>query len=145
MEEIDKVWLACAIDCEGTIGMLIRSETLKKKPNLPRSSPSMYIGIANTSYPLIYRAAELLDTGIAKPYSRGNSKPVYVTKLARNDDVCNILTEVKDYLIVKKEQAELAILFCKMKKTSTKEQLLSSETYKIITGRISLLNKRGKV
>lgn len=103
MIETDKVWLACAIDGEGSIiGAFVPSN---EYPSL-----SMYIQVANTVYEFVEKALELTNgrlTTIKK--ATKNLKTMYIAKLHGFEVLRDLLEEIYPYLIVKKNQADIML------------------------------------
>jgi len=101
-QEIEKVWLACAIDTDGWIGIAKTPYGLT-----PR------VRIYNTHLGFIQYAAELLHRKIKTDirvtnHPNGSKKPCYRVDISGKPCV-NILKAILPYLIIKKEIAEEAI------------------------------------
>lgn len=101
LSEIDRVWLAAVLDCEGWIGM---SWGYRKhgKAYWPR------IGVGNTDYRLIKRLMDLTGVLSVRHYisKNPNAKEQWHWKSDKRSDVDRILKAALPYLILKREQAE---------------------------------------
>lgn len=104
MKEVDKAWLACAIDGEGNI-------QIRKYKRNTRSPVT--IQITNTDRNFLERAKEIVPEGHIYPVRRRrrNERPVYTFNLCEHKAVLNTLVEILPYLIIKKRLAEEAIEF----------------------------------
>jgi hypothetical protein len=93
MDELDKVWLACAIDGEGHI-------SITKYPE---------IIIINTNYAFVAKAARLMKANV-KPRKDG---PYFRARKRKSSIVVAVLEQLLPYLIIKREDAEKAIAIIK--------------------------------
>jgi hypothetical protein len=112
--EQDKIWLACFIDCEGSIS-LAKSGKLKGNPSRPSDGRVRYcmkISIANTDIRMIKKAEKILgnlpsinraDMGNKKKNPK--HKVCYRLIIGRNGTASEMLEAVLPYLIIKKEIA----------------------------------------
>jgi len=106
MNELEKTWLACAIDAEGCISI--------REHKKGRRSP-VTIQITNTNLQFLKRANEIVPRG--KIYKvrrrRKNEKKTYTFNICRHEFVIDTLQEILPYLIIKKKIAKSAIQFIK--------------------------------
>lgn len=101
-QEIEKVWLACAIDTDGWIGIAKTPYGLT-----PR------IRIYNTHLGFVQHAAKLIHRKIkidirVTNHPNGSRKPCYRVDISGKPCV-SILKEILPYLIIKKERANEGI------------------------------------
>lgn len=103
MTKTDLVWLACCIDCEGSITLLIANR---------HRSPcyAIKVQVANTNRVLLRRCQAIAGCGgIYSSGRRGkNYKPCYQWS-ATTKQAAAVLTQVLPYLVVKRRQARIAI------------------------------------
>lgn len=105
----DRMWLACAIDCDGYVGM-------KKQPS---GKEYIYIipslGFTNTCKPLVERVADLIGSK-THTYRTGEKKRLcYLTRIHSSINIRIILKQIIPHLIAKKERAQLILAFCNHK------------------------------
>lgn len=101
MEEVDKAWLAAAIDGEGSIGVYKKA---------------VKITIHNANEDFLKKAFSLFDGagGISKRLMKSGNY-CFILNISRQDVVLNVLERILPYLIVKKSNALLCIDFLKNK------------------------------
>jgi hypothetical protein len=115
--EVEKLaYIAGIVDGEGSI-MIMRcaskafmAQRAKRGSAQPHYHPSVRIGMQNRS------ALDLIveTFGFGKVYqekAKPGRKPMFRFQIRSRDDVRNFLTPIMPYLLVKKEQAKLAIQF----------------------------------
>jgi hypothetical protein len=73
---------------------------------------------------------------------RGNAKSVYVLEYQELNQIINVLSMILPYLILKKEQAELMVEFCK-KRIKNKGKIYSKEEM-LIADKFLKINRRGR-
>jgi hypothetical protein len=106
LTEMEKVWLACAIDCEGHISFFeVKGRT---KPYT-----RVVLGVTNTSPAFLLRLKDLLPIGRierlkALPTTR---TPCYKFMIKGQAKVLSVLQAVEPYLVIKRDKANLAIEF----------------------------------
>ena len=104
IDPIDLAWAACAIDCEGCIGgYRFRSRKGYKWV--------MKLNVTNTDPRLPRRMQEIFGVGAvskARRDKRPNMRPSFEWS-ARNRGIEYILRAVLPYLVIKREQAEVAL------------------------------------
>ena len=106
-KEVDKSWLACAIDGEGSVG--IRTIGTKREQYVR-------IQIANTDYQFMKKVSKLTNTKItARNHYEGHlgKKIVYWVTINKHKDVLTTLKLILPYLIIKKKKSKKIILFIK--------------------------------
>lgn len=127
-----KGYVACAIDGEGTILIGYSSS------NIPR--PRICIG--NTNEPFIQFLRKVIGTGtVYKTKKRQNPKWKLMCSLQLYaiQDIKSLLEQIRDFLIIKRKNAELVLRFIEIH-TSVGYSPEMDEIYK----EIRHLNKRGK-
>ena len=98
MDLAERAYIAGIIDGEGTI-------TLNRKHRNNAHSPE--ITVANTDLRLLEWLKEKLGGSIRKKIKKLSHHNQAYTWMIRNDRVINLLSEIEDYLIVKREHSEL--------------------------------------
>jgi len=93
MDEVDKAWLAAAIDGEGTISIVKRG---------------VFVGVYNKNYDFLLKVQKLFGDGIGG-ITKHSSCHKYVC--FRQDINLKILSEILPYLIIKKDNAVQCIDF----------------------------------
>jgi len=118
LTQSDRVWLACAIDTDGHIGLKLQRVTRHKKGKkysytyvLPQ------LGFANTHEGVVKKFAGLIQ---AKYHKGKQSKPydshfIYRTITSKTINIEKILNQILPYIIVKNERALYTLNFCKYK------------------------------
>lgn len=110
----DAIWLACAIDAEGTISL---RKTYKTGLLQPIAS------IKNTSKEFIHKFQTLSDTGHhTSKENPPNRKPVYRVEFSRTSFVYAFLIKIKPYLVIKKRHAKLILEFIKLQRKNLIEK-----------------------
>ena len=131
-------WLAGFWDADGSIGIKKQSKYL-----------APFATCTNTSEKAILKICELLDLAEV-PYHielqdrshLNNSKDCWIVRMNSKARVKKFLHLIKDYLVVKKEQAELTLLWCDLKKTDGPNGL--PDEYWSIRDKVQELNARGR-
>lgn len=111
LKEEEKSWLACAIDTDGCMAITKTFKKYKSK-NTNYSSSNLYvnplISFNALKYPCLSKYfGKLIGKKIE---SRNNGDNV--VRLRNKEEILELLHEIYFYLIAKKEQAELLILYC---------------------------------
>lgn len=100
MKHESVVWLACAVDSEGCIAAYWYSG----------HSLDQRIAIANDSLAFIQHARRLTKCGVIVPHTRrSNGKMSYELRILQKNEVRKILSLIRPFLIIKREQAELML------------------------------------
>ena len=105
--EVDKSWLACAIDGEGSVGL--RTVGTKREQYVR-------IQIANTDYQFMKKISKLTNTKITvRNHYEGHlgKKVIYWVTINKHKNVLTILELILPYLIIKKKKSKKIILFIK--------------------------------
>jgi hypothetical protein len=98
LTEVEKAYLAGIVDGEGTVTLM------KHHPN---ETPIPYVSVANNNLGLIKWIKSLVGGTICHRTKRmPHHNESYVWN-ARHDRALRVLNEIKPYLFIKKEQAEL--------------------------------------
>jgi hypothetical protein len=101
LTEVEKAYVAMALDCEGSI--------------VPQIGPDYYgirIRIPNTSKPLVDRIKEIIGDGQVYVHDKGRKKAMWSYVLTGLNPVYDLLKQISPYLIVKSRQAKVAMKFC---------------------------------
>lgn len=141
--EMDSVWLACAIDSEGSIGLHYQG---RKHSN----SLSPIVEITNTDYSFIDNVSRITNEKVHDITQVCNSRSVYRVRIIALNKILFVLDRVIPYFVTKKRHAELLIEFCAGRlKLSGKlerrwsEVILSKEREVEIYEELKELNRRG--
>lgn len=108
LSEVEKVWLACAIDGEGEIGMQ-RSKMRRGKGYTFQG----FVGLSNTHRGFIDYGYGLCGatSEIQSQKRYGNQAPTWRFRVNASSRVRGILEAILPYLIIKKERAETLLEF----------------------------------
>ncbi len=146
LSEQDKIWLAAAIDFEGSLSIAINRGGRKRYATI--------VEINNTNKPLVeeFKSKCRVNNKIAKTKRDGNRKDVYQLVISNKSFVFAFLKEIMPYLISKKQQAKLIMEFIEIhsihlvnhkKIYYTRKLFKLTERQKEIVNKIRQLNKRG--
>jgi len=105
MNELEKVWLACAIDGEGSIGF-----------QKGKQATGIYIDVNNSNLKFVNKAKEITSVGFIICFRKPKRLPMYSWRVKRANDCYWILQEILPYLIIKRESAERALLYLKFRR-----------------------------
>ena len=101
LTEIEKAWLAAAIDCDGTISAAFHKDCQCYRP---------IIAIYNTNLELLEKVRKLiLESTIDWRKRSLRYKKTFRLRISNKGVVLNLLTQIYPYLIVKKKQAKLLL------------------------------------
>jgi len=141
ISELNKKWLAAAIDFEGTIGII------KHKGRILRP----YLEMSNTNLDIVKYFGNLINTKmylhkVKRP--QGNRNPVYRIHIKKLGYIYEILKLIKKYLIIKKRNADLVIEFIKIHDSELRnydywKKIIHSPRQIEIYDELKILNKRG--
>ena len=137
LKPTESAYLAGLIDGEGWIGLMLKKEKTRRRV---RFQPVIHI--CNTNLTVLEWARDTIEYGSvgkhAHEYSKKN-KLTYRYTLLRNDEIIKLLTQIKKYLIIKKEHVNVLLKYCRRKK---KKHVTAADftNYR----KLRLLNKRGK-
>ena len=117
LSEIEKVWLACAINTDGHVGMKLSKQ--KQKGKIYEYVVPQF-GFSNTSYPLASRFGELIEYKVStmtegKPYAHKRTNKCTTHNTQKIHD---LLIQIMPYIIAKRKRAEYVLGFCKHKLAS---------------------------
>ncbi len=108
MTDVQKAWLASAIDGEGCI-------SFHRQKN--RRSLWVSLSVINTSQDYCQFCRDI--TGVGKIYERKRtteeSRPAFTWSVVTKADIESTLAQVCPYLIIKKTKADEAIRFCQLR------------------------------
>jgi len=113
LSDLDRVWLACAIDTEGTI-------TLGKNKRDTTFIPFRIFPLINISNKNL-EFMEKFRNLVGGRYVISKGKSAYDLAINSESRVYAILKEIVDFLIIKKEQAQLVMKFIELKAQLVKE------------------------
>jgi len=138
-ELIDTVWLACAVDGEGYIGL--------EKPGtwyVPE------VSVANTSLEFMEKVAPMLKTNLIPVnwWRYRNNKLALAARQRSMKKIREILSSILPFLIIKRRRAELLIEYCQIRESMTNTDrrlgVHDSREY-VIYSLLKMLNKKGRV
>jgi len=143
IEKVELAWLAGVIDSDGCIGLYQYKPSHGYNTIVTRPS----VTIVNTNELMIRTVENIAQRlnisyycNIKKWSESTNWKDCYSIAFQNKESALKILEESKNYLVIKKEQADIVIEFCKNKKNKhNKKTKLDDKLYK----RIRILNKKG--
>lgn len=127
MSESDKIWIACALDCEGTIGFLANGKTNHLHPNIDFSS---------TDIDMVTHFKELVGINTIYCEKNGNrlsKTPVYRFKVIRIQMARDLLRQIIPYLISKKKKAICVLEFCEDRMSKYGKKYTNEEVAKYNT------------
>jgi len=128
----ERYYLAGIMDGEGTISI---------RP--VRRSFYSIVSIANSSFELIKRCREMIGAKVNfTEKRRGKWKTVWVYQISSRPDVKKLLTQLRDALISKRAQCELALRFLELMDNRPNINEYPEEVYRIYE-EVKYLNKRG--
>jgi hypothetical protein len=111
LSSLEAVWLACAIDSEGHLGVTKATRRKTQYVLVPR------VSISNTHRGFIDRASALIQKCGSSSCVTKNTKPipgkktVYVCGAYSQSGVCKILEEISPHLIIKQDVARAIVLW----------------------------------
>lgn len=117
LNEVEKAYLACALDSEGTISLFKRK---RKYGGMKRFRdhfcPRVKIGNSNDEFISYLHSlvGGYIYRNISNKKRNPNWKIVKVIVIARWKEISILLEQVLPYMIIKKRQAELLIEACKL-------------------------------
>lgn len=105
---LERVWLACAIDGEGTV--FFRDNYNDPKFRGRERGRKIGILITNSDFEFISKAKEILGSNKVSFSDRGgHRKRIYRTGIFSIDQCLDILTQIAPYLIIKQQKAKFII------------------------------------
>ena len=134
---ITKEYLAGFIDGEGSISCYKRKDIRTKKGFTINS----IISIGNTNKEIMQEISELIKGHLFVKSNGINSKKIYNVQIQDIATIKEFLETIKDKLILKKQQAELMIVYCELRQTNSGKPYSKREIE--IAETITKLNKRG--
>lgn len=113
MELEDRVWLACAIDTDGYVG--IKDHRFKRRERRYRYFLPA-IGFGNSHRGLTEHFGKIIGVATPPPPHDAGGKPHYKkmnrVQLHNTKKIKKILEDIIPYLIAKKERAEYVLAYC---------------------------------
>lgn len=144
-ELVDTVWLACAIDGEGNVGLT------NSKGSSFSNHYAPVIKITNTKKEFVEKASEIMKINLSyimRSYKDG-WKELYATVTGKQSKVKAVLIEVLPFLIIKREQAKLVLEWIQIRENSYLGKGIRggsrSERETEIYNELKELNKRGRL
>jgi DNA modification methylase len=109
--ESDRVWMAAMLDAEGCI-------TASEYETGGRLKTNIYLGITNSSVPIIDKCERLFPQEVQHVYEKDGTvnKTVYRWDVERMEQKSLFLRELYPYLVAKRKQAILGYTFTEMQK-----------------------------
>lgn len=123
LPEIEKGYLAGAIDCDGFISLQRRDK---------RNNFQLWVGVTNTNNALVKKCQEITKIGRIHKATQGHLKPAYTWVVCTFSGTYSLLKQIEPYLVRKRRQAQLGLEFMRIRSkqirtkngwTVTKEQL----------------------
>lgn len=111
----ESVWLACAIDTDGHVGIKHQKQVRKTQYGIYYYNYYLpQIGFGNTHKGITERFACLIDAKVSRssPPAKKEWKRKYNTVTFDTIKIKTILEEIIPYLIVKQERGKLVLEFC---------------------------------
>jgi len=142
--ELDRVWLAAMLDAEGCI-------TASEYEFEGRTKTNIYIGITNSSVPIIEKCGQLFPQSKENVYQKGGvvNRVVFRWDVERMEQKSLFLRETYPYLVAKRKQAILGYTFIEMQRglPSKKKGYLPEQQEKRswLVAALSKLNQGGDV
>lgn len=103
LEEMEKCWLACALDTEGNIDFRRHSQ---------KQGVAVMLSISNTSLPFIDKVYSIANVGRVRVIPpKPPWKQIYTYYLSGLQNCATLLRQLMPYLIIKQEKAKQVILF----------------------------------
>jgi hypothetical protein len=141
LNEKSKVWIACAIDCEGSLGLGLTK----------RGFYYPYISINNTKRALLNHFRKLVGC-IHKTIRFDNKrcenrKNIYQLDMGSAPWIYALLRQIRPYFIIKGKQADLVLEFIEILdniKRNNNGKIAYTERVHEIYGALKKLNKKGK-
>jgi len=135
LSDVERAYIACAIDCEGTISL--RKHKKSWKP---------YMSITNTNKKFLENIRRMCNAGKIKAKKMrvlykadGVALVRYCYDLIFNvREIERLLPQILPYLVIKRERAELLLKYFKLRKEGKRDEI------KEIHHKIKLLNIIGK-
>jgi len=106
MSDVDAAWLAALIDGEGSI-TINRSKRSDSNPNHVDVF-GICLSVANTSVPLLEKAARLMGDSLVKMNNSGANRPCYSVQVS-DKKAARVIRRIRPFLIDKAEQARVAL------------------------------------
>ena len=109
-------WLAGIIDGEGTINIISKPGSRKRKDGTRKRNYWTFLQIVNTNEILVLKVIEIMKKLNANPYvwekqATDKWKKAYQLSLQRMSKVKRVLEKIFPYLIAKRRQAEITLNF----------------------------------
>jgi hypothetical protein len=149
LDEKDKVWLACAIDCEGSVG--VSYSVRASKPNRT-TFYFPFISVNNTKKVFLNHFRKLVGCAYKKIKIENkryeNRKNLYQLDMASAPWIYALLKQIRPYFIIKGKQADLVMEFIEIIdniKRNNNGRIVYTERVHEIYRELKRLNKRGKV
>ena len=134
LTEIEKSWLASAIDFEGCLGLYS-----SPRKGSGQWSPTLQIGVCNKE--LVEELCKLCQTNGYYSYQPKNNNHREVFRFVlRPNKLRWLLPQILPYLIIKQKQAELLLEALKI----LKDKGGKGERIGLISQKIKILNQRGR-
>jgi hypothetical protein len=149
LDEKDKVWLTCAIDCEGSVG--VSYSVRASRPNRT-TFYFPFISVNNTKKAFLSHFRKLVGCTHKKIRIENkryeNRKNVYQLDITSAPWIYALLKQIRPYFIIKGKQADLVMEFIEIIdniKRNNNGRIVYTERVHEIYRELKRLNKRGKV
>lgn len=141
LDEKSKVWIACAIDCEASLGLSLTK----------RGFYNPYISINNTKKALLNHFRKLVGcihkTIRLQDKRYENRKNIYQFDMGSAPWIYVLLKQIRPYFVIKRKQADLVVEFIEILdgiKRNNNGRIAYTERVHEIYGELKKLNRKGK-
>ena len=148
MSEIEKAWVACAIDSEGTISAVRYSshwayQKAKDHAFVKKFYPCVRTSVqaCNTKKTFCEHLQQLTGVGRLQLHTTPSGSLVWYWYLYRHENIMALLTQIKPYLILKTRQADTMLDYLQ-RRLARRFQPISTNEIALVK-QMSVLNPRG--
>lgn len=141
LNEAQKAWFAALIDGEGWIG-IVREKRPRNKCGW-NYKPA--VAIVNSNLGLLEQAVKHADGYVCMKHNRHTNpkhKPVHEVRFNQRA-IPAFLTQIKPYLVAKRQQAEVVLELCKVKAETPMRSAQNADIFESLRGECRALNRRG--
>jgi len=126
LSELEQAYLALALDTEGWVGFTGQGKKTIK--------PKVTVEIYNASRELVERLHQMAGVGrlYTKKADRWRKKPLYRLQIAKRNDVEQLLSQIVEWSIVKKELITFILEYLKERKKRKRYDPLTSKELEIL-------------
>lgn len=148
LSDVERVYIACSLDTEGSISLLKKRRKYCGMINYHiHFYPRLKVGNTNTDF--LNYIKKILGIGNLShngaKWKENNWKKAYVIVIGSWQDIHDILEQIIPYLIIKKKQAELLLEACELHLPNLAQHIPYSKRMFEIQEEIIRLNKKGRI